>query len=166
MNTSKKTKIAKPPVSVSDKNLRQFVGYSMKRAFLLVQEDMANTLKPLGLRMMTFSSLAIIVENPDISQKYLAQALGIDRSGVVVLVDELEKEGLISREKVEGDRRSYALRASLSGQKLWKKAQSKVQAHEQALFAGLSEAERDHMHAGLNRFVAYTAKDSEEANEK
>lgn len=166
MSASKKRKIAKPPLRVTDKNLQQFIGYSMKRAFLIVQEDMANTLKPLGLRMMTFSSLAIIVENPDISQKYLAGALGIDRSGVVVLVDELEKEGLISREKVEGDRRSYALRASLSGQKLWKKAQSNVLAHERALFTGLSEPERDAMHQNLSRFVRYTAKDSEENNEK
>lgn len=39
---------------ITDQNLRQFVGYTMKRAFLMVREDLARVLEPLGLRMTSF----------------------------------------------------------------------------------------------------------------
>ena len=143
----------KPAVRTTDRNLSQFTGYNMKRAFLLVQEDMAKTLAPLGLRMMTFSALAVIVENPDMTQTQLSQALGIERSGVVTLVDELEQADLISRNKVEGDRRSYALRETVKGRRLWQKAEAQVQAHEKAIFSVLSDAEYATLHDALRRVV-------------
>lgn len=129
---------------VSDENLRQFLGYNMKRAFLLVREDMTRAIEPLGLRMMTFSALAIVVENPDISQTQLSQALNLDRSGMVVLVDDLESADLISRNRVPGNRRAYALRATLKGQRVWKKADASVREHERKMFAefGTDELER------------------------
>lgn len=127
---------------ITDTNLRQFVGYNMKRAFLTVREDLAMTLEPLGLRMTSFSALAIIQENPDISQSRLAEALHIERSGVVVLVDELESADLISRNRVEGDRRQYALRTTEAGEAKWQEAERGVHAHEDALFQDLTDTER------------------------
>ncbi len=122
---------------ITDENLRQFVGYNMKRAFLNVRAD----LEPLGLRMTSFSALAVIIENPDISQSRLAEALHIERSGVVVLVDELESADLISRGRVAGDRRQHALRVTPEGAAKWKEAETAVNAHEAAMFSKLTEAE-------------------------
>ncbi|WP_417263855.1 MarR family winged helix-turn-helix transcriptional regulator [Celeribacter sp.] len=136
---------------ITDQNLRQFVGYTMKRAFLMVREDLARVLEPLGLRMTSFSALAIIKENPDISQSRLAVALHIERSGVVVLVDELESADLIERGRVEGDRRQYALRTTALGDKKWQEAERAVEAHEDALFAALSTEERTTLRALLGR---------------
>ncbi len=130
---------------VSDENLRQFLGYNMKRAFLLVREDMARAIEPLGLRMMTFSALAVVVENPDISQTQLSQALNLDRSGMVVLVDDLENDDLITRNRVPGNRRAYALRATLKGQRVWKKAAAAVREHEARMFSDLSAEEFERM---------------------
>ncbi|MBN9888182.1 MarR family winged helix-turn-helix transcriptional regulator [Salipiger abyssi] len=133
--------MAKDIQEITDENLRQFVGYNMKRSFLTVREDMARTLEPFGLRMTSFSALAIIVENPNISQSRLAEALHIERSNVVVLVDELESADLISRNRVEGDRRQYALRATTHGAAFWAEAEAAVLAHEARLFSGLSKTE-------------------------
>nr|WP_319249837.1 MarR family transcriptional regulator [uncultured Celeribacter sp.] len=144
-------KKAGKPIEVTDNNLRQFVGYNMKRAFLAVREDLSATLEPLGLRMTSFSALAIIEENPDISQSRLAEALHIERSGVVVLVDELESAELIERGRVEGDRRQYALRVTPEGSAKWRAAEVAVQGHETALFEKLSEAERETLRALLGR---------------
>ncbi|WP_172329084.1 MarR family winged helix-turn-helix transcriptional regulator [Mangrovicoccus sp. HB161399] len=126
----------------ADENLRQFAGYNMKRAYLLVREDMNRTLEPLELRTATFSALAIITENPDITQTQLSQAMSIDRSGVVVIVDQLEEAELISRGRVPGDRRSYALRATIQGRKKWKEAEQAVRAHEARLFSALTAEEQ------------------------
>jgi len=150
----------KPAIKTPDPNdqlttecLRQFIGYSMKMTYVRIQEDMARTLQPSGLRIVTFSALGIVIENPDITQTQLAQALEIERSGVVVIVDELENADLISRNKVEGDRRSYALRATLKGRNLWSRAAKLVQAHEANLLSGLSSSEREVLHALLERII-------------
>ncbi|WP_236637938.1 MarR family winged helix-turn-helix transcriptional regulator [Mangrovicoccus ximenensis] len=137
----------------TDENLRQFAGYNMKRAYILVREDMMRTLEPLGLRTTTFSALAIIVGNPDITQTQLSQAMSIDRSGVVVIVDQLEEAELISRGRVPGDRRSYALRATIQGRKTWKEAEQAVRAHEARLFSALTEEERSVLADLLRRFT-------------
>lgn len=144
---------ARRPEEVTDEELRQFIGYSMKRVYLHVHEDLEKVLTPLGLRTRTFSALAVIIENPDITQTQLSQSLGIERSGAVVLVDELESAELISRGRVPGDRRSYALRATLAGRRLWERAEAQVADHEKAVFARLDAAERAQLLSLLHRVL-------------
>ena len=71
------------------------------------------------------------------------------RNFVVVLVDELENADLIARNRVKGDRRSYALRATLKGRRAWAKAEALVHAHEARLFAALAPEDRERLHALL-----------------
>lgn len=125
----------------SDTLLRQFVGYRMKRAYLLVQDDMAKTLEPFGLRTGTFSALAVVTASPGISQSDLSEVLKIKRSGVVVVVDELECAGVLKRKPVKGDRRTNALTVTAAGRRLWDKVEEAVQNHEAVLFSDLSADE-------------------------
>lgn len=127
-----------PVQLASDALLRQFVGYRMKRAYLLIQDDMAETLAPFGLRTGTFSALAVVVASPGISQNDLSEELNIKRSGVVVVVDELESAGVLKRKPVKGDRRRNALTVTAAGKRLWEKVEKAVQDHEAALFSELS----------------------------
>ncbi|MBU2487235.1 MAG: MarR family transcriptional regulator [Alphaproteobacteria bacterium] len=147
------TETAAKEEQLTQGNLRQFVGYEMKLAYLLVHEDMMRILKPTGLRIVTFSALGIVVENPDISQTQLAQALQIERSGVVVIVDELENADLISRNRVEGDRRSYALQATLKGRNLWSRTEKQVHDHEDRILSGLNVSERKTLKELLGRII-------------
>ncbi|MGO4916438.1 MarR family winged helix-turn-helix transcriptional regulator [Pseudogemmobacter sp. W21_MBD1_M6] len=139
---------------LSDSNLRQFAGYSLKRAYLVADADMRRMVATLGLRQTTFSALATIIENPDITQTQLGQALFIERSGVVLIVDELENAELITRNKVKNDRRSYALRVTLKGRRLWEKARAQVLAQEDRTFSALSANERAAFVDMLNRIEA------------
>ncbi|KUF08721.1 MarR family winged helix-turn-helix transcriptional regulator [Pseudoponticoccus marisrubri] len=130
------------PPKQTDMLLRQFIGYNMKRAYLQIQDDMAETLEPLGLRIGTFSALAVIMASPGISQTQLSEVLNIKRSGVVVVVDDLERAGAVQRTPVQTDRRAYALQVTPAGKALWARAEQAVQAHEAALFADLDADER------------------------
>ena len=114
----------------TDMLLRQFVGYNMKRAYMQIQDDMTNTLEPLGLRVGTFSALAVVMGSPGISQTQLSQVLNIKRSGVVVVVDELERTGALVRKPVLHDRRAYALHVTPVGKTLWEKAEAAVNAKD------------------------------------
>ncbi|SFR13146.1 MarR family winged helix-turn-helix transcriptional regulator [Poseidonocella sedimentorum] len=146
----------------TDMLLRQFIGYNMKRAYLQVQEDMARTLEPLGLRVGTFSALAVIMGSPGISQTQLSEVLNIKRSGVVVVVDDLERAGAVERKPVRTDRRAYALHVTQEGSQLWKRAEAAVQAHEAALFTDLEAPEQRALQELLVR-AARSAKHTREA---
>ncbi|MFZ2102728.1 MAG: MarR family winged helix-turn-helix transcriptional regulator [Oricola sp.] len=128
---------AATPPGVSDETLRGLAGYSIKRASNVVQADLARTLQPFGLRMITFTALILIVDNPDLSQTQLAGALAVERSNLVVIVDDLEKAGLIIRNPSATDRRSHALRATPDGEDLCVKAMAAARAHEKKLLSGL-----------------------------
>lgn len=126
----------------TDMLLRQFIGYNMKRAYLQIHEDMTTTLEPMGLRVGTFSALAVIMGSPGISQTQLSEILSIKRSGVVVVIDDLENLGAVERRPVRTDRRAYALHVTPSGKQLWQKAEAAVRAHEAALFEDLDPEDR------------------------
>lgn len=134
---------------VSDARLEQFTGYLMKRAFNVVQSDLARVLEPFGLRMLSFSTLMVVIDNPDITQTQLAQALSVERSNIVVVLDALEEAGLLNRNPVPHNRRAYALRATLAGQRLTERACKAVTEHEAQLFARLSADEHRVLRAGL-----------------
>jgi DNA-binding MarR family transcriptional regulator len=143
----------------ADAALRPFVGYNIKRVYIAIQTDFLAVLEEFGLRATTFSALTLIVASPDMTQSQLAAALSIERSGVVLIVDELERRDLITRNKVPRDRRTYALRATLAGVQLQGKAVATVEAHERRLLKHLSDAER----AELLRMLALIEAAAEDA---
>ncbi|MEZ0467927.1 MarR family winged helix-turn-helix transcriptional regulator [Phaeobacter sp. SYSU ZJ3003] len=134
---------------VSDETLRGFVGYHMKRAFNVVQTDLARTLKPFDLRMLTYTALVLIVDNPGLRQSQLADAMDVERPNLVVIIDELERRELIVRDRVPTDRRAYALKATLAGRQLYEKAVAAVTAHEQRLLENMDATTRDTVIAAM-----------------
>ena len=124
---------------VSDATLCGFIGYHMKRAFNVVQADLNQALKPLDLRMVTYSALVLIVDNPGLRQSQLAEALDIERANLVVIIDELEGRELITRDRVPTDRRAYALHATLAGRRLYDRALEAVRNHERRILNGMDE---------------------------
>jgi DNA-binding MarR family transcriptional regulator len=139
------------PERISDATLRGLVGYSMKRAFMVIRADLARTLEPFELRMMTFTALTLVADNPGLSQSQLAQAMAVERPNLVVIVDELETRGLITRDRVPTDRRTYALNITPEGSTLLARATEAVHAHENAIMGGLSGDEEAALIATLKR---------------
>lgn len=143
-------KTAKRP-HISDATLRGLVGYNMKRAFMVVRADLARTLEPFELRMLTFTALTLIADNPGLSQSQLAEAMQVERPNLVVIVDELETRGLINRDRVPTDRRTYALRITDEGTRLLAEATRAVREHENHIMGGISDAEEAALVSTLNR---------------
>ncbi len=140
-----------PKPTLSDATLRSFVGYAMKRAFIVVQADVTATLEPFGLRMVTYSALATVGDNPGLSQSQLAQALAIERPNLVVIVDELERRDLLSRDRVPTDRRTYALRLTAEGARLLAQATQAVREHDDRMLAGLDPGEIEALDTALRK---------------
>lgn len=145
-----KSKTAEAPEV--DRHLSAFIGYDMKRALSIVQADFARTLSEYGLRAVSFSALSIIVGEPGLTQTQLADALQIERSNLVTIIDELAGRELIIRAPVAQDRRRHALMPTAAGKTLAATAQASVRAHEERLFACLTAEERRTLQAILRKF--------------
>lgn len=134
---------------INDETLRTFVGYHLKRSFNVIQSDLIETLRPFDLRMLTYTALVLIVDNPGLNQSRLSQIMDIERPNLVVIIDELEERELITRERVPTDRRSYALHPTQAGRALYREAIDAVTQHEAKLLSGIAPEQLEQMIATL-----------------
>ena len=131
--------------------LEDLVGFNLKFAYLKVEADFRETLGEDGLSPRVFTSLAFVVQSPNITQSALARTLGIERSGLVAIVDDLEARGYISRQSVPGDRRVQALVPTPEGKAAFEDTMVAIRAHEDRLFANLTDEERRTLVATLKK---------------
>ena len=118
-------------------------------AFLLVQlgfhlaRVFGEQLEPLGLEQRHAGMLVRLAQNDGRSQQAIAELLGVNPTRMVFLTDELEKLGLVERRRNPADRRSHALYLTEAGTAMLARVREVTRAHEAAITAGLSAAERD-----------------------
>lgn len=127
---------------VESSDLEDLIGYNLKRAYIIVQTDFREALGKDGLSARVFSALSLTVKFPNITQSELARMMGIERSGLVAIVDELEERGYVKRAAVPGDRRVQALVPTDIGRQAYGSAIDIVRAHEDRLFVGMTAAEK------------------------
>jgi DNA-binding MarR family transcriptional regulator len=94
------------------------LGYNVRRANVKFFQNFSEIVAGHDVTPGQFGVLAIIEANPGLNQSELGQAMGVDRSTVVAVIDRLEGRGLVVRDPSPKDRRSYALRLSDIGVKL------------------------------------------------
>jgi len=138
----------------SEDALQVFVGYRVRRAWLAIQADLLRALKPFDLRMLTYTSLALVSANPGLSQAQLAALMDMERPNLVAIIDELQQRGLLVRERSTTDKRAYALHLTDAGQTLKDAATDAVQEHERGLTKGLPDASRNDLQTALDRIRA------------
>lgn len=129
------------PAETGHGDLEDLVGYNLKRAYVIVSADFRRALGEGGFAPRVFSALSLIVRFPTITQSELARKLGIERSGLVAIIDELERRGLVLRQPVPGDRRVQALAPTRAGTTAYFEALAVVRTHEANLLSGLSPEE-------------------------
>jgi len=116
------------------------------------QELARRRLSPLGLSVQLCGVLNRLAVGP-ISQHDLGDQLGIDRTTMVELIDDLEKQGAVARHRNPADRRSYALGLTTKGKALQKKAARAFDDVTDEVFAALKPAERKALGEMLRRVI-------------
>ena len=151
---------AAPLEDASD--IEHLLGYNLKRAYMIVRDDYRKQVAQSVLSPRAFSVLTLIVENNGLTQSAVARQLGIERSGLVAIIDDLEARGLAERTAVPGDRRAQALIATEAGCALHARIMVRVRAHERALLAPLDRAEQTQLLALLRKFRSAHERDEAE----
>jgi DNA-binding MarR family transcriptional regulator len=132
-------------------------GLSRRAGFLLVQlgthrhRRFAERLAPLDLHPRHFGMLNHLAANEGQSQQALSSALGIHRSAVVALVDDLEHRGLAERRRNPDDRRAYTLFLTPPGRELLAELQRVAEEDEAELLTALNTSERSQLISLLQR---------------
>jgi len=101
--------------------------------------------------------LGCLAEVGPLSQRALVDRLQVDKSSMVYMIDELERQGLAVREKDERDRRSYAVRITAAGRERLAAAERTTRETMTGLLEPLSPAERQQLHDLLARFIEHAA---------
>lgn len=128
-----------------------------RAAFDLIYQTVrtANTLlresrrlfRPFGVTEAQFNVLNVLSANEEgLSQRELSDILVVDRSNVTGLLDRMEKSGWVRRHDVPNDRRSYRIRLTASGRKLWA---SIYPAYEKAVVAAARRVGADSIKDGV-----------------
>ena len=133
--------MTKIPEQHHSADLEGLIGYNLKRAYVTVSDDFRRALTQDNLSPRLFSALALVKAHPGLSQSALARQLGIERSGIFAMIDELEGRGHVMRKPVPQDRRRQALQLTQAGEEAYKIALGKVKAHEARLLGSLDAGE-------------------------
>src|SRR6202140_2070084 len=75
-----------------------------------------SSMSPGGLRPRHLIALKLLSEQGPASQQGLAEALSLDPSNVVGLLNELEERGLVTRRRDPADRRRHIVELSTTGE--------------------------------------------------
>ncbi|MAM60065.1 MarR family transcriptional regulator [Maritimibacter sp. UBA3975] len=98
-----------------------------------------------------FGMLKLVEANPGITQTRLAEAIFLDRSSLVPILDTLTREGWIERRKAPEDRRVRRVHLTPDGAQKLSALEVEVRAHETALTDGLSQEDKDRLLVLLDR---------------
>ena len=101
--------------------------------------------------------LGCLAEAGPLSQRALIDRLQLDKSSMVYIVDELERQGLAERQQNERDRRSYAVHITPAGRDRLAAAVNTAGEVMTELLAPLSPSERKQLHELLARFIEHAA---------
>jgi DNA-binding MarR family transcriptional regulator len=132
-------------------------GLSHRAGFLLAQlgthahRRLAERMAERDLHPRHFGMLSHIAALEGQSQQALSVALGLHRSAVVPLVDELEHRGLAERRRDPSDRRAYALYLTPAGRALLADLTRIAEEHEAELLTGLDASGRSQLVSLLQR---------------
>ena len=112
-----------------------------------------SSMLPGGLRPRHLIALKLLSERGPANQQGLSEALSLDPSNVVGLLNELEERGLITRRRDRADRRRHIVELSSLGEDELALAYARLSDVEDDLLSALSPEERTTLYDLLVRAV-------------
>ena len=116
-----------------------------------------NSMSTGGLRPRHLIALKLLSERGPANQQGLADALSLDPSNVVGLLNELEERELITRRRDRADRRRHIVELSSRGEEELALAYDRVSQVEDDLLSGLTAEERKTLYDLLARAAGVTS---------
>lgn len=101
------------------------------------------------LKPRQFQILGLLHDHAGLAQRELVQMMGVDPSILVTLLNPLEADGLVTRERDPRDRRRHIVTLTAAGKRRLAGASRAQKETEDALFASLDDDQREQLRALL-----------------
>jgi DNA-binding MarR family transcriptional regulator len=115
-----------------------------------VNHRLETDLAPLGLRQRQLVALTFLRDHGPAPQQAMAEALSIDPSNVVLLLNELEQAGLATRRRDSADRRRHIVEIAAAGEKALREVGRVLDAIEDDVLGALTASQRDDLYELLD----------------
>jgi DNA-binding MarR family transcriptional regulator len=126
-------------------------GFLLQRAHRRLRLAHGDALRHLELGIAHVAVMGLLSERGDMSQRQLIEMMDADKSTMVYLIDELEKQGLAERRDNPEDRRAYSVHLTELGRRRLAEAGEIVRQVQDEMLAPLSAKERAQLDALLLR---------------
>lgn len=127
------------------------VGFYLRTAQEAAFQAFARRADGADARPWRFALLALIHANPGLTQGELAAALRRNTSSLTPMLDDLCRQGCVSRRRLESDRRTYALTLTAKGDAARRELMASAVEHEREIdrIVGAHRAQFIHILQGL-----------------
>lgn len=115
--------------------LGDYIGFHLRMAQDASFRAFARHAGMRDLKPGRFAAMTVISNNPGITQADLGRAIARDKSSVTPLIQDLEKRGLVERQRSPTDRRSIALSLTATGEETLSRLTAHAAEHDRALDA-------------------------------
>jgi DNA-binding MarR family transcriptional regulator len=129
------------PESLDMHELENFVGYNVRRTWLVDSQAFAERMAGYGLKQADFSVLFLLARNPGATSRQLCTMLDIQPPNLVRLISALDARGLLKRKAHPLDGRAIGLYLSPAGDRLLRQVEPIVLQLEAEFYAVLSPDE-------------------------
>src|ERR1700744_1733582 len=121
------------------------LGYMLKAAASALHSAMETVLRPLGMTITHYSCLELLAQRPGLSNSELARGAFVTRQSMNVLLQALERQGLVARPARAPARRGLPAELTPRGRQQLEVASAAVRRVEQGMLADLDASEQDQM---------------------
>jgi len=130
------------------------LGYLLKHAQLQFGELASAAFAPLGIGPREWAALGCLDEQRGLSQREVADVLGVDRTTMVALVDELQRKGLVQRRPQAEDRRKNSVALTRKGRDTMQCGARMADECEREFLAPLDEADAEQLKRALQAVIS------------
>jgi DNA-binding MarR family transcriptional regulator len=152
--TAPATETASRPIHRVAAELSASSGFLLARLGLGFKAKALAKVEKAGFELYDYSVLAILAEGDRETQATIADALAVDPSRLVALLDSLEERRLILRQRDPHDRRRHVVSITADGKHELSRLRDMVQELEDEFFAPLDPEARKVFHEQLLRLAA------------
>jgi len=139
------------PKTCLPKELDSSTAFLLARVGIAVKTQVMDELERAGCGVYEYAVLATLSEGAQETQAAIADALSLDRSQLVHVLDDLEEVGLIERKRDPNDRRRHTVSITAEGKSRLVTLRSTVKRIEQSVLEPLDEKTRKALHEALHR---------------
>jgi DNA-binding MarR family transcriptional regulator len=145
----------KPYYSVATLEPKSSIGFLIKRCGMLMSQVAERRFESQEITLTQWVTLMNLTQDAHVSPTKLSAELGHDMGALTRVVDELERRGLVRRERSQHDRRAVEIAITPAGRRLAESTKRVIVELLNELVEPFSEREVDTLIALLQRVLAH-----------